>query len=694
MELFFRPYLHGENKFTFKTQIMKTKILFMSIVMYIALLFNGCAKDDFQETDSLCPEVVSTSPANAETGVSRNRVISVTFNEEMNPATITPTTFTLVLNNVPVAGTISFSGKTARFTPTASLAANQTYVGRMTTFAKDLKGNALQSDFIWSFSTGANLLPLVVDTDPANSATGVVLNKIVSGTFNTPMDATTINATTFTVSQGTTAVAGTVSYSGNVAVFTPTLPFAPNTIYTGTITNGAKNVAGESLASNYVWSFTTGTVVAPSVTATDPTNAAFGVPLNKIVSATFSTPMDPLTINGTTFTLRQGTIAIAGAITYSGNIAVFTPTLPFAPNTVYTGTITTGAKNLAGVALANNFVWSFTTGTAVAPFVTATSPANNDTGVALNKTITATFNAAMDPVTISTTTFTLRAGTVAISGTVSYSGLIATFTPSSNLSPNTIYIATITTGARNLAGTPLANNFVWNFTTAPPVLIAGAPFVNLNSVERFGIIAGVGVSNNAGFSQIRNMDVGISPGVRTSVTGFPPAVILLGAIYASDDILPAGTAAMLVQAKQDLTNAYLFAEGATSPAPALVAGDQGGLTLTPGIYKSTSTLLIQNGNLTLDAQGNPNAVWIFQIASDFTTVGGAGGSIILSGGAKASNIFWQVGSSATLGNNTIFKGNILALTSITMNANAVAEGRMLARNGSVVMTSTNIIDRP
>lgn len=566
---------------------MKVKKLFTTLALFSVVLFTGCAKDDFQETDGLCPEVSATSPLNRETSVSLNKVISVTFNEEMNPATITQTSFTVVQGTTAIPGTISYSGNTARFTPTSNLVANKTYVGKITTFAKDLKGNALQANYIWSFSTGLSLIPLVVETDPANNATGVVLNKIVTATFNINMDASTINTTTFTLKQGTTAVAGIVSYSGTTAVFTPTTPFSANT--------------------------------------------------------------------------------------------------------VYTATITTGAKNAAGVALQNNYVWNFTTGTISAPFVTSTDPLNNATGVAQNKIITATFNTPMDPSTISASTFTLKIGTIAVAGTVSYSGSTATFTPSSNLSLNTRYTATVTTGAKNVAGIPLANNFVWTFNTNTT---AGAPDVILNSVARFGIIAGVGVSNNAGFSEIRNMDVGISPGVRSSITGFPPAIIINGAIYASDDIAPAGVAALLVQAKQDLTNAYLFAEGASSPAPALVAGDQGGLTLAPGIYKSTSTLLIQNGNLTLDAQGDPNAVWIFQIASDFTTVGGAGGSIILSGGAQAKNIYWQVGSSATIGDNTSFKGNVLALTSITMNANAVAEGRMLARNGSVVMTSTNIINKP
>ena len=570
-----------------KKNVMKLKKLLSAIVLSIVVLFGACSEDDFQETTGLCPQIVGTSPINSETSVALNKVITVTFNKEMNPATINATSFTIVNGTTSIPGTISYSGNTASFTPSASLVANKTYIGKVTTSVKDLQGNAMQEDYIWTFSTGTTLQPLVISTDPANNETNVVLNKTITATFNTNMN--------------------------------------------------------------------------------------------------------PSTINGTTFLLKQGVTSIAGTVTYSGTTAYFKPSVALTANTVYTATITTGAKNTIGVGLSSDYVWNFTTGTIIAPIVTSTDPLNNETSVALNKIITANFNMPMDGATISGTTFTVKIGTTTVLGSVSYAGTTATFTPSSNLNNNTTYTATITTGAKNLAGVSLANNYVWTFntnTTATP------PFVNLGSVERFGIIAGVGVSNNAGFSEIHNMDVGISPGVRSSITGFPPAIIVNGAIYASDDLVPAGVAAMLVQAKQDLTNAYLFAEGATSPAPATVSGDQGGLTLAPGIYKSTSTLLIQSGDLTLDAQGDPNAVWIFQIASDFTTVGGAGGSVILSGGAQANNVFWQVGSSATIGNGTAFKGNVLALTSITMGPNATAVGRMLARNGSVVMTSTNIIDKP
>ncbi len=535
------------------------------------------------------------------------------------------------------------------------------------------------------------LCPEVSATSPANGETSVALNKVITVTFNKEMNPSTINATSFTIVNGTTSIPGIITYSGNTASFTPTVNLVANKTYIGKVTTAVKDLDGNAMLEDFIWTFSTGTTLQPLVISTDPASNETGVVLNKIITATFNTAMNPTTINGTSFTLKQGTTSIAGVVSYSGTTASFVPTLPLSINTDYTATITTGVQNVSGIALSSDYVWNFTTGTLTAPIVMSTDPLNSETGVALNKIITASFNMPMDPSTISGTTFMVKIGTNSVSGTVSYIGTTATFTPSSNLSNNTTYTATITTGAKNLAGVSIANNYVWTFNTNTT---ASTPFVNLGSVERFGIIAGVGVSNNAGFSEIHNMDVGISPGVRSSISGFPPAIVVNGAIYASDDLVPTGVAAMLIQAKQDLTNAYLFAEGATSPAPATVSGDQGGLTLAPGIYKSTSTLLIQSGDLTLDAQGDPNAVWIFQIASDFTTVGGAGGSIILSGGAQAKNVFWQVGSSATIGNGTAFKGNVLALTSITMGPNATAVGRMLARNGSVVMTSTNIIDKP
>lgn len=577
-------------------EIRKRKKLYLTAIVAISLaaFIAGCKKDKYVEQIGVCPVVLSTSPADNESNVALSTTITITFNEGMNPSTFTQSSFTLI-GNSKVIGTISYNAATftMSFDPTANLNINTTYTGRVTTAVKDQKGNTLQKDYVWTFTTGAPVTPIVTVTDPKDNDVNVVLNKTVSATFNVAMNPLTFTAAT-----------------------------------------------------------------------------------------------------ATTFTLKQGVTSVAGKVTYSGKTAYFKPNSPLSTGTSYIAKITTAAKSTQNVALAKDTLWTFTTGLISAPAVISTDPADLDTNVPLNKVISSTFSEAMKPTSIDGTTFTLMIGTTPVAGNVSYSGVTATFTPTANsgkLLSGTTYTATITTGAQNLASVPMANDYVWNFSTAGPL---GPLVVDLKSVARFGIIAGVGVSNNAGFSEIHDLDVGISPGVRSSIVGFPPAVVINGAIYASDDIAPPGVPAMLIQAKQDLTDAYLFAEGATAPAPATVSGDQGGKTLAPGIYKSTSTLLIQAGDLTLDGQNDVNAVWIFQIASDFTTVGGAGGNIILINGAQAKNIFWQTGSSATIGDGTIFKGNILALTSITMNGYAVAEGRMLARNGSVVMTSTNKITKP
>lgn len=680
---------------------MKINKLVTIVSLLMIGLFAGCEKDDYQETVGICPLVVSTDPADGDTNVFLDKVITVTFNEEMNPATLTGDAITIE-GQSEIAGTITYdqSTLTASFTPSEVLSSSTTYAGRVKTTVKDLEGNALQEDYVWTFSTGENVAPMVIATDPETDETDVVVNKIITATFNQPMNPQTINETTFFVVQGGSAVAGTITYSGTTASFTPEANLGLNTIYKATITADAENTTGIALQSDYTWEFTTGALVAPTVLSTDPENNETEVALNKVIRATFSEPMNVTTINGTTFTLNEGTNVIAGVVTYSGTTASFTPSSNLAANTTYTANITAGAENVAGISLAGDYSWEFTTGAFIAPTVISTDPEDEEIDVALDKVINALFSEAMDPATINGTTFTLNEGTNVIAGVITYNGTTASFTPSVDLEANTTYSATITAEASNVAGISLVANYNWEFTTEATT---GFNPIDIGSAERFGILSGVGVSNNAGPSEIHNLDVGIYPGFRSSITGFMevdggPGLIFNGGFYAADDAAP--VPAMLLEAKDDLMAAYLAAEGATAPAPVTIAGDIGGQTLAPGIYKSTSTLLIQNGNLTLDAQGDPNAFWIFQIAADFTTVGGApypspaGGNIILSGGANADNIIWQVGSSVVIGDYTSFKGNILALTSVTMNAFAQAEGRMLCTNGAVVLTSTNFIFKP
>lgn len=266
--------------------------------------------------------------------------------------------------------------------------------------------------------------PVVISTSPKDTSESVSLNSKVSATFNEGMNPSTINAKSFTLTQGTTPIAGVISYTGTTATFSPTTNLTPSTTYTGTITAGVEDVAGNAMISNYVWSFTTSAgpdITAPTVTATDPINAATGVTLNKNISATFSKPMDSLSVTSgfiLTNTTSGGT-AVSGAVTYAGTTAVFSPLGNLSPNTTYTATINTTAKDVVGNSLASSYVWSFTTGTTadvIAPTVISTVPANAATGVAFNTKVSATFSEAMDPTTLTATTFTLKQGSTAITG--------------------------------------------------------------------------------------------------------------------------------------------------------------------------------------------------------------------------------------------------------------------------------------
>jgi hypothetical protein len=650
------------------------------------------------------PTVLFTVPASASIGVALNASINATFSEAMDPLTITSATFSLMQGATSVPCSVRSSGTTAAFYPTSNLVASTVYTATLTTGVKDLAGNALAITKTWSFTTGTTAditVPTVSSVIPANAAVGIALNASVAATFSEAMDPLTITSATFTLMQGTTPVAGTVSYVGTTATFHPTSNLVASTAYTATLTTGVKNLSSNALASNYSWSFTTGATVdttPPTVLSTVPASALTGVAINASVNATFSKVMNPLTITSATFSLMQGTTPVAGTVSYVGRTATFTPTSNLTASTVYTATITTGVKDLAGNVLAATKTWSFTTGATLdttPPTVSSTAPLDVATGVALNSTVYATFSKVMDVATFTTTTFTLKQATTVVPGAVTYVGTTATFSPTSNLVASTVYTATITTGVKDLAGNALAVTKTWSFTTGVTVAKGPAP-VNLGTAGNFAILAETGVSTT-GTTAITG-DVGVSPVAATYLTGFSliadstnvfsTSSLVTGKLYAANYAVP--TPANMTTAVSDIMIAYTDAAGRTLPDQTeLGAGDISGLTLVPGLYKWGTGVLIST-NVTLN--GGPNDVWIFQISGDLTMASGA--RMVLAGGALPKNIFWQVagGAGAVLGTTAHFEGVILTAKAITLNTGATGNGRLLAQ--TAVTLDSNAVTQP
>ena len=726
------------------TAVLTTSTFYMATITTGAKDLTGAAlAANFVWTFTTAPPptVVSAFPANGASAVAVNTAISATFSEAMDPATITATTFTLTgPGAASVGGTLSYSGSTATFTPTAVLATGVLFTATITTGAKDPSGVGLTANYVWTFTTA--LAPKVSSTTPASGGTNVPLNQKIAATFNTSMNSSTITATgtlTLKVTSGGAAVPGVVTYdaASNTAIFAPTGTLAASTQYTAAVTTAAQSAPGTALATNYIWSFTTGIDVnagAPRVTSTNPASAAVNVPLNQKIAATFSDAMDPATISAPgTFTMAE-TISgtpVPGAIVYdaASNTAVFSPASALSVKTEFTATITTGAADLTGIAMGANFVWSFTTGAAVdavAPTITGTNPASAVLSVPLNKTINATFSKPMNPVTITSATFSLAVagvGGVPVDGTVTYdpTSQIATFRPAANLIAGTQYTATISNLVADLFGNALAGGAApnpWTFTTGSSI---GPMVPDLGAAAAFGAFGGGAGITNTGTNTVINGDIGTT-GVSTSMTGFHDAGAgctytetpsNAGFVNGTIDTAPPPptgacpsegtvvTLAIATQAVGDALAAYNDLAGRSGGGDP-GAGQLGGLTLASGTYKAAGgAFLITGSDLTLDGQGDANAIWVFQMASSLTV--GAPGfprSVILINGARAKNVFWQVGSAATIngaGGGTMV-GTIIAPAGVTFStagnaAITTLDGRALGLNASVTMVNV-VINKP
>ena len=496
-------------------------------------------------------------------------------------------------------------------------------------------------------------------------------------------------------------------------------------------------------------------ITVPPTSTPGPTT---GTAVNTAITAAFTEDMAPATIDAASFTLTctSPCVSPAGTVSYvvGNRTAIFTPAAALAAGTTYTATITTRATDLAGNALAgnqaalpaaSNYIWTFSTSPViVAPAANvsllSTNPLNAAIGICPNAAVNATFRVPsglrMDPASINSAAFTLvgtAPGSVPVVASSvlldASTGLIATFTPQSSLTANLTYLATVkggTTGVKDLAlpaNTMLADS-TWSFTVASCVggttVVVVTPIVALGTASAFGAFGGSAGVTNSGINTIVNGNIGTTA-VSTAVTGFHDAGpgctytetplnvgTVNGLIYTAAPPPTVGcpsegtatTFAVASQGRADALAAYnalVAMPGGLDPG----AGNLGNLTLAPGVYTAAAgTFKIQGGNLTLDAQGNANASWVFQMASSLL-VGGPGAafpqSVILTNGAQAKNVFWQVGTSATInaGGGGTMQGTIISQAGAPVSTAGAAaittiNGRVLSLGASVTLVNTVI----
>jgi hypothetical protein len=549
--------------------------------------------------------------------------------------------------------------------------------------------------------------------------------------------------------------------TSTIATFTSAANLTASTVYTGTITGATSLNGGVALANPFVWHFTTGligstshplvTITVPATTNPGPT---MNVPANTAITATFNTDMAPATIKASSFTVTCALPCVSPAnavVSYvvATQTAVFKPAAPLTTGVTYTATVTSAATDLAGNALAgnpatpnvaNNYVWTFHTITSAPPgtiTVTSENPSVNQTLVCPNATVNATFTVSsglqMDPTTVNSTTFTVTGPGPAFTPVIASSvgldpatGLIATFTPQNPLTNGVTYTVTVLSGnngVKDLAvpANTMLTDFTWNFTAGPGGNQCTAQ-IAMGKATPFADAATHGVTNTptAPITHI-NGNVVLDPNFTCNAVSSPndgtfglcagATPVINGQVITNT--FPDTTTADAIEA--DLNSAFLstcfpgrpaaactLSGGTTIAAPTTLGAVTGSAMVlgqnyfTPGVWTSASSIGISN-DLTLDAQGNANAVFIFQAGSSLTLTDGSvlvHTRILLINGAKASNVWWSVGSSATIGVQAQFNGNVLSAFDVTLKTGASSCGRMMAGawTGSISISGQLIFD--
>ncbi len=724
---------------------MKKLKLFAILAIVSVASITGCKTDDYEATVGVCPLVVSTIPIDKAIDVPLNQVISATFNEKMDPATINQASFIIQQGTTAITGTVAYSGLTATFTPTTPLLPNVLYSGTIKTLAKDLIGQSLMEDYKWSFTTIAQV---TLSSNPTAGGTTSGAGTFVKGSsvtvnatansgysfINWTLNGTPVSTTPsyqFTMDGNKALVAnfsfqfavvlssnpaeggittGAGSYTAGANV---TVTATPNTGYSFvnwteglTIASTEANYAfqlnaSRNLVANFKLNTYTLTVVALNGTVLKvplQTTYNYGTVVN--LTATPNTGFSFVSwtgdatglVNATSVTMNSNKTVTANFTavvvnTYTLNVTAVNGTVLKVPSkTAYNS----GEIVVLTATPATGYVFSSWSGDATGSLNPVSVTMNS------NKNVTANFTAVV------ANTFTLNV--IANNGTVSKNPNLVFYPSGSNVelnaTPNPGFKFTGWSGDANGSVNPLTvnmnanKNITANFIE--DVIIPVGPVVDLNTAGDFSILSKSGISST-GITSVQG-DIGVSPAAAASITGFglimdtngqtshtTIATHVTGKVYAADYAPP--TPSKLTVAILDMETAYTTANNLVTPAPVLEkgAGNLSGLTLAPGLYKwSTGVLINSNSSVTLS--GGANDTWVFQIAQDLTLLTGA--KVNLIGGAQAKNITWVVAGQAVLGTQTELYGTIMSKTLISLNTGAKVTGRLLAQTAVTLNAST------
>ena len=451
---------------------MRSYPLILPQLVLLTALLSACntgGEDAAVENDQSPPIVLSISPADNENNVALGTSIRVVFSEAMDPDSLTASFHLLDDDSNPVSGNISLNGTILSFLPDSGLDHTSLYRVILTTAASDQAGNHLENGLIWQFSTPDQTPPQIMSVSPADAASNIDPGSAIRVDFSEAMAPASVSATSFYLKDANNLlVDGSITLSGNAAIFTPISMLAHTQIYTATLTTDITDQSGNALDTGLVWQFTTPDLTPPQVIDFSPDDGASNVGLSSTIRVDFSEQMAPSSLNVNSFYLSYGPTVIDGSISYSDRTATFLPDSALDHTRTYTVTLTTAVTDQAGNPLSTGLSWSFSTPDQTPPTIISVNPVDGASEVSLNTKINVVFSEAMAPASLDTASFKLKdANNQTVAGSVSYNAATRTavFSPNQVLLYGEVYTVSIDNSVTDLANNPLQSQLSTNFTT-------------------------------------------------------------------------------------------------------------------------------------------------------------------------------------------------------------------------------------